>query len=97
MSPPPSPSSLHLLTGNAPLTIVAEAAMSVVNGVQNIPEPGARLLGLACAFLLTAEEAGLSVPDLMGMARNAMNTAEGKRPEFTAVAAYLRNEVLNTF
>ncbi|WP_303237183.1 hypothetical protein [uncultured Bilophila sp.] len=69
--------------------------MSVADAVQHSPLRGARLLGLTCAFLLAAEATGLSVPDLMGMARNCMNDGEGRRPEFRAVDDFINNEILN--
>lgn len=92
------PSTAHLrdLTGNAPLRQSAQAAMSVADVVQRIPNQGARLMGLATAFLMASECAGLPVNDLMGMARNCINDAEGRRPEFAAVTEFINNEIFNT-
>ena len=95
MSHVPSPSALRDLTGNAPLVACAEAAMSVADAIQKIPHKGAQLVGASCAFLLLAESSGLSIPDLMGTARNCMNTAEGRRPEFAAVNEYINKEIFN--
>ena len=81
--------------GNVPLKDAARAAMSVADALQHVPRKGARLLGLTCAFLLTAESAGLSVPELMGMARNCLNHGEGRRPEFRAADDFINNEILN--
>lgn len=92
----PSTSHLRDLTGNAPLRQSAQAAMSVADAVQRIPNQGARLMGLAASFLMASECAGLPVNDLMGMARNCINDAgEGRHPEFAAVDAYIKNEIFN--
>lgn|GEM_PF-1266336 len=90
-----SPSVLRDLMGNVPLKESACATMSVADALQHSPLKGARLMGLTCAFLITAESAGLPVPDLMGMARNCMNDGEGRRPEFRAVDDFINNEILN--
>jgi len=89
-----TPNKLRDLLGNADLTQSARAAMSVATGVQDYPDKGVRLMGTAAAFLLAAEASGLPVTDVIGMARNCINTAEGKRPEFAAVADYVQHEVL---
>ncbi|MDE7064510.1 MAG: hypothetical protein K2O70_03455 [Desulfovibrionaceae bacterium] len=89
----PSPSALRDLAGNAPLVECARAAMSVADALQRIPDRGARLAGASAAFLLMAERAGITPCDLMGMARNCMNTAEGRRPEFAAVEEYINKEI----
>lgn len=81
--------------GGVPLKEAARATMSVADALQHSPLKGARLMGLTCAFLITAESAGLPVPDLMGMARNCMNHGEGRRPEFRAVDDFINNEILN--
>ena len=82
------------LIGNAPLTASAEAAMRVADAVQHEPHKGARLLGLLAAALIAMEASRCNLHDVLGMARNAMNDAEGRRPEFRAVDAYIRNEIL---
>lgn len=87
-------SSLRDKLGNAKLTHAAQAAMSVADAVQNFPDKGVRLMGMASAFLIASDESGLPVPDLMSMARNCMNHADGRRPEFKAVGDYIRNEIL---
>lgn len=90
----PSPSTIRDLVGNASLVSTARCAMSALDAVQTEPDKGAQFLGLAAAFLLAAEVSGLSVPDFMGYARNAINHAEGRRPEFEAVATYVAYEML---
>ena len=94
--PMPTLSSIRDLTGNAPLTLTAHAAMGVADAIQHVPHKGARLLGAACAFLMLAEAAHLPVTDLMGFARNVMNDGEGRRPEFAAVHEFINHEVLST-
>lgn len=86
---------LRDLTANCTTRDAAQCCMAVASGVQANPDRGARLMGLAAAFLIAAEASGLPVPDLMGYARNCMNTAEGKRPEFAAVTDYIEKEILN--
>lgn len=69
--------------------------MSVVNAIQNNHEDkGSQLGGLLTAFLMVFDTCGLPLEDLLGMARNIVNDAEGVRPEFMAVKRYIENEVL---
>lgn len=88
-------SNLTDLMGNCPVDSAARACMAIANGVQHERHKGARLMGLASAFLIAAEEAHLSVTDLMTMARNCMNHAEGRRPEYAAVTEYINKEIIN--
>ena len=90
----PTPASIRDLTGNAPLRQTSQAAMSVADAIQHVPHKGARMMGAAASFLIMAECAGLNAYDLMGMARNCMNDAAGRRPEFAAVEEFVRKEVL---
>lgn len=86
---------LRDLTANCTTRDAAQCCMAVASAIQANPDRGARLMGLATAFLMAAEASGLPVPDLMGYARNCMNTAEGKRPEFAAVNNYIEEEILH--
>ena len=81
-------------TANCDLRLAARCCMSVVNGMEKYTGSGTRLMGLAAAFLLAAEAAGLPPSDLMAYARNCINTAEGKRPEFAAASDYITQEVI---
>lgn len=90
-----SRAALRDLTGNAPLRESSNAAMGVADALQHVPHKGARMMGVSAAFLILAECAGLNVYDLMAMARNCMNDAEGRRPEFAAVDEFVRKEILN--
>lgn len=80
--------------GNVSLTDAAHAAMSVADAVQNCPSKGARLMGIMAAALITIEASNLNLHDVLAMTRNAINHADGRRPEFAAVGDYIRNEVL---
>lgn len=86
---------LRDLMGNCSMREAAQCCMATVSAVQTNPDQGSRLMGLACAFLLAAEQSGISVTDMMIYARNCMNDAEGKRPEFAAVADYINKEIIN--
>lgn len=86
--------SLRDIVGNADIAETARTAMATVDAVQKTTSRGARLLGMATAFLIVSESAGLAVGDLMGMARNCMCRAQGTRPEFAAVEEFVKNEVL---
>ena len=71
--------------------------MSVVNAIQqnsHDSDKGSQLGGLLTAFLMVFDTCGLPLEDLLGMARNIVNDAEGVRPEFMAVKRYIENEVL---
>ena len=81
-------------TANCDLRLAARCCMAVANGMEKHTGSGTRLMGLATAFLLAAEAAGLPPSDLMAYARNCINTAEGKRPEFAAASDYITQEVI---
>lgn len=86
---------LRDLMGNCSVREAAQCCMAVASAIQNNPKQGPRLMGLACAFLIAAEQSGISVTDMMAYARNCMNDAEGKRPEFAATADYINKEIIN--
>lgn len=89
-----NPQSLRDQIGNVNLTEAARSAMSVADAVQNCPTKGARLMGIMAAALITIEASNLNLSDVLTMTRNAINHADGRRPEFAAVDAYVRNEIL---
>lgn len=90
-----SPNQLRDKLGNASLVETSRMAMSVVNAIQTNPnDKGSQLGGLLTAFLMVFDTCGLPLEDLLGMARNIVNDAEGTRPEFMAVKDYIENEVL---
>lgn len=80
------------LLNNVGVREVATATMGVIDAIQDRPA-AARPLAIAAAFLLLSERMNVSVPDLFAMTTNLMNHAEGRRTEFKAVAAYLREEL----
>lgn len=86
---------LRDLAANCDLRQAANACMATANAVQRFGNPGVRLIGLATAFLIAAEAAGISVTDMMVYARNCMNTAEGRRVEFKATTDYIVKEIIN--
>lgn len=79
--------------GSVPLVDTATATTAIADTLQRIPNPGVRLGAILCASLLATEASGLPLADCFGTARNIMNHAEGKRPEFLAVSDYYKNEV----
>ena len=85
---------LRDMAANCPVREAANSCMAVIDAIQKYPRRS-QLIGIATAFLLTAEQAGLSVSDLMTYARNCINTAEGKRPEFKAAETYIEKEIIN--
>lgn len=86
---------LRDLVANTQEKHAANATMAVADAVQKVPSQGAQLMGLACAFSIAAEEAGLPIPDLIGYAKNCMNHGEGRRPEFSAVTQYIQKEIIH--
>lgn len=79
------------LIGNVNRTQAAQAAMRVIDALQDV-EQGAQMAGLAATFKLAAERAGIKPADLLTYAGNVMHDAEGRRPEFQAAAAYMEGE-----
>lgn len=76
---------------------VAEAAsmaMRVVDATQRgNPSPEIQAHGIAAAFILLAERFGLQPQEMFAKTTNLMHYAEGRRPEFAAVEAYLQGEL----
>jgi len=78
---------------NIDLREASNAAMAVIDATQIRFSKEAQLVGLCAAFRIIAEDQGLSVPELMGRVTTIMNWADGRRPEFAAVQAYVREEL----
>lgn len=70
----------------------ANATMTVIDRLQDFP-PHVQVVGLAAAFLTMATHLGIPAQDVFTVTTNLINDAEGKRPEFAAVDAYLEGEV----
>lgn len=77
--------------GNVDSRQAARAAMTVADAIQDLPAEE-QVAGLACAFKLCAERYGLNVPDTLTVSGNIINTVDGKRPEFRALAEYMEKE-----
>ena len=69
--------------------------MATADAVQRFENKGARFMGLACAFVLTAEHLDIPIQDMITFAKNCINDADGKRPEFQAVSNYIKQEIFN--
>lgn len=82
-----NPDKLSML----PVRSASTASMSVLGAIQDMP-PEEATVGVTSAFFLIAERWGLDPRDLLGLTTNIMNHADGRRPEFAAVAEFLRNE-----
>lgn len=81
-----------LLTNAVPEQ-VAQAAMTLLDCMQHL-QPQNQTLGSAALFFLLCEHWGVDPREALGLARNLMSSTEGKRrPEFRAVAFYLRNNL----
>lgn len=81
------------LFNNADPRRVAQATMSVIDATQRGFQPHEQMHAMAAAFLMLAEHWSVPAQDLFTATKNLMNDQEGKRPEFSAVAEYMRNEL----
>lgn len=91
-----TPNRLRDQIGNADLSRVSTTAFSVVNGIQNQEEvtlPGECVAAITAAFVLTLEASKLPASDVIGLTRNMMADADGRRPEFKAITDYIKKEV----
>lgn len=66
--------------------------MRVIDRIQTL-SPAVQLHACAAVFLLVSERFGFEPQDVFSYTNNLMNYAEGRRPEFAAVRAYLENEL----
>lgn len=80
------------LFGMASPTQVGNATMSIIDGLHRFPAH-VQVAAVCAAFLLLTEEARIPVSDAFTTVKNIMNDANGKRPEFDAVAAYIKHEL----
>lgn len=79
---------------NANPHTVASAAMAVVDRLQNFP-PADQIMGAAALFLILAEHRGIPAQDIFTATKNLINGVDGKRPEFRALAEYVKHELPN--
>ena len=84
--------------GNADLERVSTMTFSILNTVSTHgdrePLPGEMVGAITAAFILTMEACQVPASDALGMARNIMADANGRRPEFKAITEYIKKEVL---
>jgi len=78
--------------GNADVHETAVAAMSVIDTLQK-HNKGVQIAAICAAFKLLSERCNVPLSDAMTITNNIMNHADGRRPEFKAVEAYLKNEL----
>jgi hypothetical protein len=81
------------LYNNANPRRVANCTMAVIDATQRGYQPHEQMHAMAAAFLLLAEHWGVPAQDLFTATKNLMTDVEGKRPEFAAVTAYMKQEL----
>ena len=77
---------------NANLRDTAVASMALIDKVQDM-QPHIAMGALSATFLMLCEFWGVDPKDALGITKNLMNHADGKRAEFKAVAAYMEGEL----
>ena len=77
---------------NASPARVAKATMSLLDRLQRF-QPGDQVLAAAAVFLTLAEHWGIPAQDAFTIIKNLMIANEGKRHEFRALDAYIKNEL----
>lgn len=70
----------------------AQASMHIINAIQQMP-PEEQVAGMASTFLLLADHNRMTPQEMFAVVANIMNHADGRRPEFAAVAQYMENEL----
>ena len=91
-----TPSSLRDQLANGNVTRTATAAFAIVDALQKHQnlKPGETVAAVAAAFILIMESTGFSTSDILGLTKNLMADARGRRPEFLAITDYLEKEML---
>lgn len=90
-----SSTTLRQQMANAPLQQSSQACMAVVSALQNFPNKGAMLSGLTSCFVLLSELTGITIPDLIVYAKNAMTDGDSRYPQYRAVAEFIEKEILS--
>lgn len=73
---------------------VCHAVFCVINGVQQVPQPINRVLGIAATLILTARSQGLDTSELMNQAERVLKNAETFTPaNLRAAQDYVQNEL----
>ena len=82
----------RLAITNMPVRQASVASMKIIDAIQSL-RPHEQVAGMAATFLLLAEHLGMTPQDIFAITTNIMNHAEGRRPEFAAVAQYMAEEL----
>ena len=77
---------------NAASMPVADTAMRALNAIQDA-RPEHQVLGVAALFALLVERFDMPPQQIMASIKNVMDYAEGRRPEFAAIADYMKYEL----
>jgi hypothetical protein len=77
---------------STPAKDVAHGAMAIITALQDAPE-GVADNAITAAFSLLCEHRNIRPGDLLAISSNILNAAEGRHPEFAAVAHYMREEL----
>ena len=80
------------LLNNASPRRVANACIDVLDRLQNY-QPHEQIMAAAALFLSLAEAARVPAQDVFTATKNLINGVDGKRVEFRALDAYVRNEL----
>lgn len=80
------------LFNNAQVRDVSNASMAVITTIQDM-QPHVQMAALAATFLLLSDHWKVAPQEAFAAVKNLMNHAEGRRPEFNAVAAYMEAEL----
>ena len=88
--------SLRDQLANGDVTRTATATFTIADTLQKHQnlKPGEAVGAMAAVFILTMESTGLSTSDILGLTKNLMADAHGRRPEFLAITDYLKKEIL---
>lgn len=78
--------------GMADIKEVSNTTMSIIDAIQDYPTR-AQVPAVCAAFVLMLEAADVDAFDALAMSKNIINAADGKRPEFKAIADYIDNEL----
>ena len=69
--------------------------MAVISAIQNFPNKGSMLSGLTSCFVLVSELTGISIPDLIVYAKNAMTDGNDRYPQYRAAKDFIEKEILS--
>jgi hypothetical protein len=90
-----SSTTLRQQMASASLSQSSQACMAVVSALQNFPRKGDMLSGLTSCFVLVSELTGISIPDLITYAKNAMTDGNDRYPQYRAAKDFIEKEILS--